>query len=126
MLGVLLSRISETTGLLELTLDAMTGGVTGEDVMPKLFNSPTDSLTWLNLEHNPSWWKTDETFPQLLVFLGKQTNLIELWFAGNDLTTSQTTELLQCVTSSNKQLAWLGVSESCNFDSDESVQALAQ
>ena len=125
MLGVLLSRVSDT-GILELTLDEMRGGVTGEDVMPMLDSACIDTLTWLNLEHNPDWWKSGDTFPQLLVLLGRQTNLEELWFAGNDLTTSQTTELLQCVAQSNKKLLWLGVSESCNFDSDESVQALAR
>ena len=126
MWDVFMSRLSDT-GLKELTLPQFTGDVTGGDAMTELFDSSINSLTILQLAQNANWWKSGDLIQQLLVFLGRQTHLKEFAFNENDLTTSQTTQLLLCITESNKQkLEGLGLCGSCNFDSDESVQVLVQ
>ena len=86
------------TGLKVLTLTEMRGGVKGGDVMAMLDSSSIDSLTSLNLSENPNWWTTsDDSFSQLLTFVGRQTHLKEFFFDANALTTNQTTQLLQCI-----------------------------
>ena len=91
-----MKRIRDT-GLKELTLREMRGGVTGGDVMPMLDSSSIISLTYLSLGNNPNWWDSGESFPQLLTFVGRQSTLEVFGFYSNDLTTLQTTELLQCI-----------------------------
>ena len=87
---VLLTRINKNS-LKWLILADMIGDVTGDDVMSSLVGCHINSLTTLNLGSNHNWWKSGEVFAQLLTFLKRQTHLIEFWFNGNDLTTSQTT-----------------------------------
>ena len=77
MLGVLMPRVSSDTGLQQLYLEGMKGGVTGGDVMPKLVDTPINSLNTLSLTSNADWWKSGDAFAQLLVFLGRQTHLEE-------------------------------------------------
>ena len=85
------------TGLKELTLVELFGGVTESDVMPELISSSIISLTYLTLSENYRWWKNVEAFAQLLVFVGRQTHLESFVFYRSFLTTSQTTQLLQCI-----------------------------
>ena len=96
MWGVLLTRISDT-GLKVLALILMPTSLTGGIVMPKLVSSPINSLTHLILGYNPHWWQSGEVFEQMLTFLKRQTHLKALRFFDNDLTTLQTTQLLQCI-----------------------------
>ena len=95
MLAVLLSRISDT-GLQNLDLCEMSGGVTCDDVLPKLISSSINSLASLGFAAT-DWWEIGDSFEQLLVFLGRQTNLTEFAFNSGKLTASQTTKLLQCI-----------------------------
>lgn len=84
--------------------------------MPKIFVSSFDSFTCLNVCDNADWWKKGSAFPQLLVFCGRQSRLKVLGMKGNDLTDVQTTQLLQCVAKSNKELEKLWLRDSTNFD----------
>ena len=115
MWEVFLPRISDT-GLTSLILWEMRGGVTGDDVLPPLVNSPISSLTNLDLSTNASWWENGEALAHLLEFLPRQTHLQDFWFRENNLTPDQTTQLLQCIARSHKDLNDLNLSESCNFD----------
>ena len=74
MLDVLLPRIYHT-GLKDLGLSSMRGGVTGGDVIPKFVNSSITTLTQLDLSKNSHWWKSDDSIAQLLTILERQTQL---------------------------------------------------
>ena len=112
------------TGLRELELPHFKG-VTGREMMYNLERFSINSLTVMEFGYNADWWKDSEAFTQLLNFLARQTNLVLFDFRQNDLTTSQTTQLLQCIAQYNTQLEELYLTESANFDSEESVKALA-
>ena len=51
------------TSFKELRLYAMTGGVTGGDVMLMLDSSAINSLIHLDLGFNPDWWNSGDAFP---------------------------------------------------------------
>ena len=100
--------------------------MTDYDIMHILVKSSISSLTYLNLSNNANQWINVEVFSQLLHFLKRQKHLGGFVFDLNGLTTDQTAALLAIIAESNTQLKELYLGHSCNFDSDESVQALAQ
>lgn len=55
-------------GLEALTMTLMKS-VKGSDVISNLVKSPVSSLTYLDLSKNASWWQSNETFDQLIIFV---------------------------------------------------------
>ena len=70
MWSTFIPRITDT-GLTGLRLMDLSGGVTGDDIMPELVGSPISTLLEFDLEKNASWCESGEAFTQLLVFLGR-------------------------------------------------------
>ena len=97
MWTALLSK-TNVTDLRDLRLKKVTGDVTGGDVMSPLLNcSSITSLYILHLDYTADWWKSGDALPQLCTFMGRQTKLAGFDFGVNEMTTRQTTELLQCI-----------------------------
>ena len=114
-------------GFKEITMSMLPKAI-GGSVMSQLANSDINSLPQLNLNEIDTWWKDSSLFHQVLPFLTKQSQLTQFRFVQNSLTSEQTGQLLACLAQmpANDKLKELCLMGTCNFDSDESIEQLAQ
>ena len=108
-------------------------------VMTALADSAIDSLWFLSLQNNASWWKESNVYEQFLPFLSRQKQLRRLYFIDNSLTSEQTGQLFACLAQKKVESEFeeyqlrrkrcyddfqLRLDGSCNFSSDESIEQI--